>query len=255
MPAGAVDLGCNTEELLAVLMSREVRDWEISACGAVSMIPAAALLLAEATHAPHAEIIILGSEQLSGNLGKDVHFLTQRGQLELFFHSAVQFDAEGNFNLHVLGDANAPDRRLPGGYGSGLMSYMAKRVLFFRTEHGPRTFVEKVDFVSGAGVTDERIQRSQEPFKVFTPMAIMRFDRDTARYTLESVHPGFTPEEVQAQTGFKLLMSDPVPETPPPSEEELRVLRTEVRDRMIETGTYPEWARDVLRPATGAAGG
>ena len=67
MPAGVVDLGCNTEELLAVLMSREVRDWEISACGAVSMIPAAALLLAEATHAPHAEIIILGSEQLSGN--------------------------------------------------------------------------------------------------------------------------------------------------------------------------------------------
>ncbi len=247
MPAGAVDLRCNTEELLAILMSREVRDWEISACGAVSMIPAAALLLAEATHAPHAEIIILGSDELSHNLGKDIHFLTQRGQLELFFHSALQFDAEGNFNLHVIGDPNAPDRRLPGGYGSGLMSYMAKRILFFRTEHNPRTFVDKVDFVSGAGVTDERIQRSTEPFKVFTPMAVLRFDRDTARYTLESVHPGFTAEDVQAQTGFPLVVPDPVMVTPAPTDEELSTLRGEVRDRMISTGTYPEWAREVLR--------
>lgn len=235
MPAGAVDLRCNTEELLAILMSREVHDWEISACGAVSMIPAAALLLAEATHAPHAEIIILGSDELSHNLGKDIHFLTQRGQLELFFHSALQFDADGNFNLHVIGDPNAPDRRLPGGYGSGLMSYMSKRILFFRTEHDLRTFVPQVDFVSGAGVTDERIQRSNEPFKVFTPIAVLRFDRDTRQYTLESVHPGYTPDEVQARTGFPLVMADPVPVTPPPTDEELDALRGEVRSRMIET--------------------
>lgn len=247
MPAGAVDLRCNTEELLAILMSREVHDWEISACGAVSMIPAAALLLAEATHAPHAEIIILGSDELSHNLGKDIHFLTQRGQLELFFHSALQFDADGNFNLHVIGDPNAPDRRLPGGYGSGLMSYMSKRILFFRTEHDLRTFVPQVDFVSGAGVTDERIQRSNEPFKVFTPIAVLRFDRDTRQYTLESVHPGYTPDEVQARTGFPLVMADPVPVTPPPTDEELEALRGEVRSRMIETGTYPDWATNVLR--------
>ena len=30
--------------------------------------------------------------------------------------------------------------------------------------------------------------------------------------------------------------------------DELHVLRTEVRDRMIETGTYPEWAEEVLAP-------
>jgi glutaconate CoA-transferase subunit B len=247
MPDSPVDLGCSTEELLAVLMSREVRDWETSACGAVSMIPAAALLLAEALHAPHAEIIILGSEQLSQNLGKDVHFLTQRGELDLFFHSAVQFDAEGNFNLHALGDPDAPERRLPGGYGSGLMSYMANRVLFFRTEHSKRTFVEKVDFVSGAAVTDDRIRRSNEPFKVFTTMAVMRFDRDVARYTLESAHPGFSAADVQAETGFELVIPDPEPVTPPPTEEELHTLRTEVRERMIETGTYPDWADAVLK--------
>ena len=40
------DRGYSESELLAVLMSREVRDGEISACGALSMIPAAGLLLA-----------------------------------------------------------------------------------------------------------------------------------------------------------------------------------------------------------------
>jgi len=239
----------NNEELLAILMSREVRDWETSACGAVSMIPAAAMLLAEATTAPNAEIIILGSEQLSRDLGKDIHFLSQRGKLDLFFHSAVQFDAEGNFNLHVIGDANAPDMRLPGGYGSGLMSYTAGRILFFRTEHTKRTFVEKVDFISGAGKTPPTIRRPQAPFLIFTPIAILEFDRAEGVYSIRSAHEGFTPQDVQDRTGFSLGSLENVPVTPPPTEEEVRALRTEVRDRMVETGTYPDWARTVLQPA------
>ena len=240
---------CSSDELIAVLMSREVRDWETSACGALSHLPAAAMLLAEATHAPQAELIILGSEQLSRDLGKDIHFLTQRGKLDLFFHSAVQFDAEGNFNLHVIGDPNAPDKRMPGGYGSGLMSYTAKRIIFFRAEHSRRTFVPKVDFISGAGKTAENIKRSQEPFKIVTTMAILRFDRGEGRYALESVHEGYSVDDVRERTGFALEVPDGVAVTPPPSDDELRVLRTEVRERMIETGTYPEWARESLQPA------
>ncbi len=242
-------VGCNTEELLTILMSREIRDWEISACGALSQMPAAAMLLAEATHAPNVEIIVLGSEELDRHLGKDIHFLAQRGKMDVFFHSAIQFDAEGNFNLHVVGDPNAPTLRLPGGYGSGMLSYMARRVIFYRTEHSRRTFVEHVDFVSGAGITPPSIKRSPEPFKVFTPMAILQFDRQAGRYSIESVHEGFTAEQVQEQTGFSLGSLEGVPTTPPPTEEEMRVLRTEVRERMIETGTYPDWARHVLQPA------
>jgi len=242
-------VACNTAELLAILMSREVRDREISACGAISMIPASAMLLAEATHAPNAEIIVLGSEQLSRDLGKDIHFLSQRGKLDLFFHSAIQFDAEGNFNLHVIGDPNRPDVRMPGGYGSGLMSYTAKRILFFRTEHTRRTFVEKVDFVSGAGRTPPSIRRPQEPFLIFTPLAVLRFDRQEGRYSLASVHEGHTPQEVQERTGFSLGSLDGVPVTPPPTNEEITTLRTVVKQRMIETGTYPEWAVTELQPA------
>jgi len=239
---------CSVEELLIVLMSRDIHDWETCACGALSMIPASSMLLAEATHAPNIETIILGSEQLDGNLGKDIHFLSQRGKLDLFYHSAVQFDAAGNFNLHVLGDPDAPDRRLPGGYGSGLMSYTAKRIFFFRTEHSKRTFVPKVDFISGAGVTPPEIKRAPEPFRLYTTMAILTFDRSTARYQVESIHEGFTADDVRANTGFDLDIPDPCPITPPPSAEELNTLRTEIRERMVETGTYGDWAQSVLQP-------
>ena len=47
---------------MAVLLSREVHDWETSACGALSFIPASALLLAEASHAPNGEFIVLDSD-------------------------------------------------------------------------------------------------------------------------------------------------------------------------------------------------
>ena len=54
-----MNISYNDQELMAILMSREVRDGEVSACGALSQIPAAGLLLAKETHAPNADLIIL----------------------------------------------------------------------------------------------------------------------------------------------------------------------------------------------------
>ncbi|GIU93483.1 MAG: hypothetical protein KatS3mg011_2389 [Acidimicrobiia bacterium] len=43
---------------------------------------------------------------------------------------------------------------------------------------------------------------------------------------LASVHPGITVEQVQEATGFELLVpASGVPETPPPTEEQVRLLR------------------------------
>ena len=73
----------NDAELMAVLLSREVRNDEISACGALSMIPAAGLLLAQATHAPDAELIILGSPFTPFKTSRQFHYLAQRGDLDV----------------------------------------------------------------------------------------------------------------------------------------------------------------------------
>lgn len=233
-------------ELMAVLLSREVRDGEVSACGALSQIPAAGLLLARELHAPNAELIILNSVFNPFRTSRQFHFLAQRGELGLFFVSGVQIDRRGNYNLHQVGpDPERPQLRLPGGYGGGMIYYAARRTVVFRTEHTRRSLVERVDFVSAAGSTPADVLRLGHPSKVVTPKATFRFDREAGLLRLESVHPGHTLEDVRENTGFD-LGPGAAPATPAPSAEELRVLRQVVRRTMIDTGTYAEWARRSL---------
>ena len=237
----------NDDELLAVLMAREVRDGEVSACGALSHLPAAGLLLARELHAPNAELIILNTVFRPFHTSRQFHFLAQRGELGLFFVSGVQIDRHGNYNLHQLGpDPDHPRQRFPGGYGGGMIYYAARRTIVFRTEHTRRSLVERVDFVSAAGSSPENVVRLGGPSKVITPKAIFRFDRQAACLRLESIHPPYTLDDIRENTGFDIGVTSPVALTPAPSAEELGVLRQVVRRTMIETGTYAGWAERML---------
>ena len=237
----------NDSELMAVLMSREVRDGEISACGALSQIPATALLLAKETHAPNAELIILNTVFRPFQTSRQFHFLAQRGDLGLFFVSGVQIDLHGNYNLHQLGsDPERPEVRFPGGYGGGMIYYCARRTIVFRTEHTRRSLVDHVDFVSAAGSSPPETLRLGGPSKVVTPKATFRFDTEHARLRLESIHPPYDLEEIRENTGFDLGVSGSVPATKPPTAEELHTLRQIVRRKMIDTGTYSTWAERTL---------
>ena len=233
-------------ELMVVLLSREVRDGEVSACGAVSHIPAAGLLLAQALHAPNAELIILNSIFNPFHTSRQFHYLAQRGELGLFFASGVQIDRYGNYNLHQLGpDLDHPQMRFPGGYGGGMIYYGARRTVVFRTEHTQRSLVERVDYISAAGSTPPDVLRHGNPSKVVTPKANFRFEKAEGLLHLESIHPGYTCDDIRECTGFNIGES-PVSTTPAPTDEELHVLRQVIRPRMIETGTYAEWARKSL---------
>ena len=239
---------CNAAELIAVLLSREVREGELSGCGALSMIPAAGLLLAQATHSPKAELLILGTPLMPFATSRQFHFLAMRGDLGLFFVSGVQIDRYGNYNLHMLGDdQDKPRVRFPGGYGGGMIYYAARRTVVFRTEHSPRTLVERVDFISAAGRTPPEVLRHGGPTKVVTPMATLAFDAEAGELKLESAHPPHTPQQVREQTGFDLGDLSGIPATPAPTEAELEALRGPVRRRMIDEGIYSDWARDNLR--------
>ncbi len=233
-------------ELMAILLSREVRDGEISACGALSHIPAAGLLLAQAMHAPNAELIILNSVFNPFKTSRQFHYLAQRGELGLFFVSGVQIDRHGNYNLHQLGpDVDHPQVRFPGGYGGGMIYYGALRTVVFRTEHTQRSLVEKVDFISAAGHTPPDVLRHGHPSKVVTPKANFRFDKDAGLLRLDTVHPGYALDDIRENTGFD-LETDTAVTTPAPSEEELDTLRQVIRRKMIDSGTYAEWARKSL---------
>jgi glutaconate CoA-transferase subunit B len=239
----------NEAELLAVLLSREVRDNEISACGALSQIPAAGLLLAQALHAPNAELIILNSVFNPFRTSKQFHFLAQRGELGLFFVSGIQIDRHGNYNLHQLSpDRENPGARFPGGYGGGMIYYCARRTVVFRTEHTRRSLVEKVDYISAAGSSPEDVIRLGNPTKVVTPKANFRFAKEQGVLHLDTIHPPWTLEDIQANTGFDLAASGPVEDrpTPAPTADELQTLRQVIRRKMIDTGTYAEWAKKSL---------
>ncbi len=161
--------------------------------------------------------------------------------------SGVQIDRRGNYNLHLLGDDHdRPKVRFPGGYGGGMIYYAARRTVVFRTEHTPRTFVERVDFISAAGHTPPDVLRYGHPTKIVTPMANLAFDAEAGVLRLESAHLPHTVADVVGSTGFDLGDVSGVAATPEPTAEELAALRGPVRARMIETGTYPDWAREFI---------
>jgi glutaconate CoA-transferase, subunit B len=239
------------DELLAVLLAREVRDGEVTACGALSMIPAAGMLLARETHAPDADLIILGSRAfMPFHTSREFHFLCQRGDLGLFFLSGVQIDQLGNYNLHLLGkDIDRPDVRFPGGYGGGMIFYAARRTVMFRAEHTRRCFVPRVDFISSCGNSPSEVRRYGRLTRVHTPLATLVNVVPPGVLRLESVHAPYTAEDVVERTGFDLGIAGHVPNTAVPSAEELRVLREVVRRIMIETDTYGEWAAKNIHAA------
>jgi len=244
---------CTTEEHLAVLLSRLVRDGETAACGMVSPIPAAGLILAEQSHAPRARIIVLESAEYDpfrrdGYSGStEFHFMAQRGELDLFFLSGVQIDQHANINLHVIGDHDRPKMRFPGGYGSGMLYYMAHRVVLFRNEHTKRTLVPRVDFIGAAGSSPEGVYRGGGPAVLMTPMAQFDWDRAAARWALAAVHPGHAVTQVLDNMGFAPLVPAAVPTSGPPSPGELRLLRTVVREKLL--GVYPDFARNAILAA------
>lgn len=232
-----------TEELMSVAIARCLRDGETIAVGSVSPIPASACLLARERHAPGARLILLGSADhfpFDGGMQEFYNF-AMRGKLDVFFASGAQIDQHGNFNLNVIGDFARPKVRLPGGRANGVLAFVARRLILFRTEHSRRVFVERVDFVTAPGSTPPEIYRLGGLSTVVTDLAVFEFSRERGRLELASVHPGVTVEDVQARTGFPLNAREPVAVTRPPEPEELAALRTTVRERLQTF--YPEFVR------------
>ncbi len=73
---------------------------------------------------------------------------------------------------------------------------------------------------------------------------MFRFQKDKGRFLLQSVHPGETLESIRAHTGFDFDVPERVEQTPPPTDEELALIRGEVGVDISET--YPAFAARVL---------
>lgn len=233
--------GWTVQELMAVEMSRHIRDGEVAIMGAVSALPMAACRLARKTHAPNSWFVAGGSGAVNPHLSPipqsscdhrllqadcalplpEVVMLEGRGDVfDIFFAGGLQIDAFGNTNLERIGDQLHPRLKGPGGVGLPFLP-LAGRVVIYTMAHNVRTFVEKVDFVSGPA----KSLSGSGPSLVVTPMCTMDFEAGSRRARLRSVHPDLTVAQVMDATGFKLLIPGTVVETTPPSDRELEVLR------------------------------
>ena len=222
---------------MACAIARAIHDRERVGIGVNSPIPAAGVLLAQRGHAPGLRFRLPGLEGGVPFVGSKEFFdFAQRGELDVFFLSGVQIDMSGRINLHVLGDYERPRRRFPGAFGSAVLYPAVRRVILFRTEHSPRVFVPRVDFVTAAGT----------PYRVVTSRAVLGFDNLARRLVLHSYHPGESVESVRAATGFELPDAVDVGETPAPTADELRLLRDDVYPLLERV--YPRFV-DQMRSA------
>ena len=159
----------------------------------------------------------------------------QRGFVDYCFLGGAQIDMYGNLNSTMIGtDLQHPKVRFPGSGGANDLASLAWRTMMI-TVQDARRFTPKLDFITSPGYLTGPGAREAVglppgtgPYKVITDLGVIGFDDETKRMRVESVHQGVTRAKVVESTGFELLWAPAASETPPPTEDELRVLREEV---------------------------
>jgi glutaconate CoA-transferase subunit B len=158
------------------------------------------------------------------------NYWLQPGRIDVGFLGAAQIDRFGNINTTVIGDYNHPKVRLPGAGGAPEIAGACQRVIVV-ARHSHRTFVERVDFVtsvgfgSGPGTRQRLGLPGRGPVLVITDLGMLRPNPQSCELTLETVHPGVDVADVAKATGWPLQIAEDLQTSPPPTTEELTVLR------------------------------
>jgi acyl CoA:acetate/3-ketoacid CoA transferase beta subunit len=142
---------------------------------------------------------------------------------------ATQVDRYGNQNIACIGPWARPKAQLLGVRGAP-GNTVNDPTSYWVPSHSPRVFVDAVDCVSGVGydraaAAGPSASRFHEIRRVVSNLGVFDFETDDHTMRIRSVHPGVTVEQVRDATSFPLAASDPVPTTPPPTDEQLAVLR------------------------------
>jgi glutaconate CoA-transferase subunit B len=258
-----------TNELMAVVISRNMRNGDRGLTGMATGgragvlavgIPMVGMALAQMTHAPHSSILY-GAYIINPEVEKCptlfetgpglsawraearltdwyIYAQAQRGEVTVGFSSVAQVDKYGNVNIVAIGDYDKPKVRLVGNiYQTEHYTLHRREILVM--DHERRNFVEKVDYITGPGYIDGPGARERAglrwggPCLCVTNLAVLGFDEKTKRMKLESVHPGVSVDRVKENTGFELITPDQVPETDPPTVEQIDLIRTKIDPQAI----------------------
>lgn len=233
-------------EMIAVCIARSVQPDDVLGQGIGSPLVAVGYLLAKKMHAPDVTISCTIGNSLSASnfpltlsymekytIGNAIHLwdfpeatsvLVSARKITLEFFRPAQMDANGNSNNLVIGDYRSPKVRLPGCGGIADATTIWPRIEFYIPRHSKQVMKEKLDFCSGLG----RTKNQAGSWRVITDLCIFRYDQSIGGMLIESLHPGVTLEHVKQNTEFELMVTVNLPETVPPSEEELYLIRNEI---------------------------
>jgi glutaconate CoA-transferase subunit B len=213
--------------------------------------PSAAAILASMVHNPDLVLVYesgtigtrpsriplsIGDDDLAENadvlvpVAEMFNYWIQPGRIDVAFLGAAQVDRFANLNSTVIGDYAQPRTRLPGAGGAPEIAAACGEVVVI-APHSPRTFVERLDFVStvghgdGAGARERLGFRGAGPTAVITDLGVLEPDPETKELTLTQVHEGVEVDRVLEATGWDLRVADAVATTEAPTAEELDALR------------------------------
>jgi glutaconate CoA-transferase, subunit B len=167
-------------------------------------------------------------------------FYLQAGLVDVGFLGAAQIDRFGNINTTVIGDYAHPKTRLPGSGGACEIAIHAKQVLVIMRQ-AQRSFVEQLHFRTSPGHSGDPVHDAARgwsgsgPTSVVTDLGTYGFDVESGEMTLRTTHPGVTLDDVRANMGWEPRIADDLGETPPPSAEELRLIREDLDPQGIYT--------------------
>ena len=249
------DSGFSQSEMMIVAAARALEGQHVCFVGVG--LPNIAVNLAQRTVAPDLELvyeagvfgarpqrlplsigdptIVTGSTAVVSMLELFGYYL-QGGLIDVGFLGAAQIDRFGNINTTVIGDYAHPTTRLPGSGGACEIAINARQV-FVIMRQSKRSFVETIDFRTspgnlGGAEQAERIRREggwlgRGPSIVVTDLGIYRFD-ESGEMRLASMHPGATIEQVRDTIAWPIRVADDLLTTPPPTTEELHLVREEL---------------------------
>jgi glutaconate CoA-transferase subunit B len=238
------------DEIMTIAASRLLEDGKVLFAGIGQ--PMVAAVIAKRRHAPDLTVLLeggmIGIELLAGQLpastnevrsavgahmmttATDIFLMAQRGFFDYGFIGVAQVDQYGNVNTSIVGPHDRPRVRLPGPGGANDIASLCNEVVVV-TQHEPRRFVERVDFVTSPGfLTGGESRRAAGllfggPRWVVTDLALLDFEETTKRMRLRALQPGVTVSDVQSATGFELLVHDRIERLAPVQDDELALLR------------------------------
>ena len=237
-------------EMMTIVASRALKNSDVCFVGIGA--PSAACNLARLTHAPDITLIyesgtiatkpnVLPLSICDGELCETAlttvsvpemfRYWLQGGRITVGFLGGAQIDRFANLNTTSVGGSyEKPKVRLPGGGGAPEIATSCHEV-FITMAQGKRAFVDKLDFVTSLGHGDGKGSReklgvtTKGPTRVITDLCLMEPDPETKELTVVALHPGATREQVADATGWAIKFAARGAETPPPTEQELSVLR------------------------------